>query len=72
MKLGKISLCVHLCVVAVSHTMFQGATMAILREFKGDFGLQCLYANLGAIVMTPLSGYLIDLFSSLNGRQDFR
>lgn len=52
--------------------MFQGATMAILREFKGDYGLQVLYANLGAIVMTPLSGYLIDLFSNMNGTQDFR
>lgn len=65
-------MCVHLCVVAVSHTMFQGATMAILREFKGDYGLQALYANLGAIVMTPLSGYLIDHFSKMNGKQDFR
>ncbi|KAK4306271.1 hypothetical protein Pmani_021893 [Petrolisthes manimaculis] len=68
-------MCVRLfngVMLAVSHTMFQGATMAILREFNGDYGLQRLYANLGAIVMTPLSGYLIDVFSNMNGFQDFR
>ncbi|KAK3883647.1 hypothetical protein Pcinc_012057 [Petrolisthes cinctipes] len=68
-------MCVRLfngVMLAVSHTMFQGATMAILREFNGDYGLQRLYANLGAIVMTPFSGYLIDVFSKMNGTQDFR
>lgn len=58
--------------LATSFTLFDGAAMAILKEHKGEYGLQRLYANLGAIVVTPVSGVLIDIFSDMNGTQDYR
>lgn len=58
--------------LATSFTLFDGATMAVLKEHKGDYGLQRLYGNIGAIVITPLSGVLIDVFSEMYGSQDYR
>ncbi|XP_042865012.1 major facilitator superfamily domain-containing protein 6-like [Penaeus japonicus] len=58
--------------LATSFTLFDGATMAVLKEHKGDYGLQRLYGNVGAIVVTPLSGVLIDVFSEIFQRQDYR
>ncbi|XP_037782940.1 major facilitator superfamily domain-containing protein 6-like [Penaeus monodon] len=58
--------------LATSFTLFDGATMAVLKEHKGDYGLQRLYGNIGAIVITPLSGVLIDVFSEIRGSQDYR
>lgn len=46
--------------------------MAILKEHRGDYGLQRLYGNLGAIFLTPISGILIDHSSSVSGEQDYR
>nr|XP_053644364.1 major facilitator superfamily domain-containing protein 6-A-like [Cherax quadricarinatus]XP_053644365.1 major facilitator superfamily domain-containing protein 6-A-like [Cherax quadricarinatus] len=57
--------------LATSFTLFDGAAMAILKEYKGEYGLQRLYGNLGAIVVTPVSGVLIDVFSDMHGYQDY-
>ncbi|CAL4068572.1 unnamed protein product, partial [Meganyctiphanes norvegica] len=57
--------------LATSFTMLDGATIAILREHGGDFGLQRLYGNLGAVVMSPLTGYLIDSYTLDNGQSNF-
>lgn len=46
--------------------------MAILKERRGDYGLQRLYGNLGAIFITPISGFLIDYASEESGDQDYR
>ncbi|XP_064091536.1 uncharacterized protein LOC135205117 isoform X2 [Macrobrachium nipponense] len=58
--------------LATSFTLFDGAAIAVVREHKGDYGLQRLYGNLGGIVLTPISGQLIDHFSSVNNFQDYR
>ena len=56
----------------MSLPLFEGAVIAILRNNNGDFGLQRLYANIGTVVMTPISGVLIDVISSKSGTDNFR
>ncbi|XP_063872260.1 major facilitator superfamily domain-containing protein 6-B-like [Scylla paramamosain] len=58
--------------LAGSFSLFDGATMAITMQYGGEYGLQRLYSNLGSIVMTPISGVLIDYFSDRGGLQDYR
>ncbi|ROT66551.1 hypothetical protein C7M84_015430 [Penaeus vannamei] len=57
---------------ATTGTLFNGAAVAILKQHDGDYGLQKVYGSLGSIVLTPISGLLIDVFSDASGRQDFR
>jgi hypothetical protein len=52
--------------------MFEGAVMAILREQKADYGLQRVYANIGGMISSPLSGVLMDYASKGKGYTDFR
>ncbi|KAL7638052.1 UNVERIFIED_CONTAM: hypothetical protein RMT77_011677 [Armadillidium vulgare] len=61
----------HTISLVTSLPLFEGATMAILQEQGGDIGLQRLYSNVGQVVMTPLSGALIDAFS-YDGLSNFR
>lgn len=68
-------LCVRVLVGVVSGTsfaMFEGAVIAILREHKADYGLQRIYATLGGMISSPLSGWLIDYASRGKGYTDFR
>ncbi|XP_047496923.1 major facilitator superfamily domain-containing protein 6-like isoform X1 [Penaeus chinensis] len=58
--------------LATTGTLFNGAAVAILKQKGGDYGLQKVYGSLGSIVLTPISGLLIDVFSDASGRQDFR
>lgn len=58
--------------LATTGTLFNGAAVAILKQHDGDYGLQKVYGSLGSIVLTPISGLLIDVFSDASGRQDFR
>lgn len=52
--------------------MFEGAIIAILREQKADYGLQRIYASIGGMISSPLSGLLIDYASQGKGYTDFR
>lgn len=52
--------------------MFEGAVIAILREHNADYGLQHIYASIGGMISSPLSGMLIDYFSKGKGYTDFR
>lgn len=52
--------------------MFEGAVIAILREQKADYGLQRVYAAIGGMISSPLSGLLIDYASGGKGYTDFR
>ncbi|XP_075232468.1 uncharacterized protein LOC142330866 isoform X2 [Lycorma delicatula] len=52
--------------------MFEGAVIAILREHKADYGLQRIYAAIGGMISSPLSGMLIDYASQNKGYTDFR
>ncbi|XP_065202494.1 major facilitator superfamily domain-containing protein 6-A-like isoform X2 [Planococcus citri] len=52
--------------------MFEGAVIAILREHNADYGLQHIYASIGGMISSPLSGYLIDYYSKGKGYTDFR
>lgn len=49
-----------------------GAVIAILREHKADYGLQRIYAAIGGMISSPLSGMLIDYASENKGYTDFR
>ncbi|XP_014252834.1 uncharacterized protein LOC106668510 [Cimex lectularius] len=51
--------------------MFEGAVIAILREHKADYGLQRIYATIGGMISSPLSGWLIDTASSDKLYTDF-
>lgn len=52
--------------------MFEVAVIAILREHKADYGLQRIYASIGSMVASPLSGYLIDYASRKGTKIDYR
>lgn len=68
-------LCVRVFISIVSGTsfaMFEGAVIAILREHKADYGLQRIYATIGGMISSPLSGWLIDFASQGKGYTDFR
>ena len=52
--------------------MFEGAAIAVLRENNGDYGLQRVYASIGGIIASPLSGWLIDFASKGKPYTDFR
>ncbi|KAL7638051.1 UNVERIFIED_CONTAM: hypothetical protein RMT77_011676 [Armadillidium vulgare] len=58
--------------VASSFTLFESAVLTIVTEHNGDLGLQRIYGNIGQLVMTPISGSLIDHFSRLNNMEDYR
>lgn len=49
-----------------------GAVIAMLREHKGDYGLQRIYASIGGMISSPISGLLIDYASENKGYTDFR
>ena len=52
--------------------LLDGAAVTILNQNGGVFGYQRLYSNVGMMVMTPISGLLIDHFSIVSGFEDFR
>ncbi|KAA0185186.1 hypothetical protein HAZT_HAZT007759, partial [Hyalella azteca] len=56
---------------ATSMPLFEGAVVTILKQYDGDFGFQKIYGSLGPLIMTPVSGALIDAFST-DGSQDYR
>lgn len=59
-------------VSGTSFAMFEGAVIAILREHKADYGLQRIYATVGGMISSPLSGWLIDYWSQGKGYTDYR
>ncbi|KAL1492391.1 hypothetical protein ABEB36_010643 [Hypothenemus hampei] len=59
-------------VSGTSFAMFEGAVIAILREHKADYGLQRIYATIGGMISSPLSGWMIDFASKGKGFTDFR
>jgi len=52
--------------------MFEGAVIATLREYKADYGLQRIYATIGGMISSPLTGLLIDYVSRGKEFTDFR
>ena len=52
--------------------MFEDAVVAILREQKADYGLQRVFANVGGMISSPISGILMDYASKGKGYTDFR
>ncbi|XP_076041032.1 major facilitator superfamily domain-containing protein 6-like [Oratosquilla oratoria] len=63
---------IHTSLMSVCYALATGAIMAVLVEDNGDYGLQRLYLNLGSMLLTPLSGVLIDYASEVNGYPDYR
>ncbi|KAJ3639836.1 hypothetical protein Zmor_003172 [Zophobas morio] len=58
-------------VSGTSFAMFEGAVIAILREHKADYGLQRIYATIGGMISSPVSGLLVDFASRGKGYTDF-
>ncbi|CAL8114118.1 unnamed protein product [Orchesella dallaii] len=48
---------------ATSFIMFEGAVLAILKQYGGDYGLQRVSATFAAIIAAPLSGLLLQNYS---------
>lgn len=68
-------LCIRVFVGIISGTsfaMFEGAVIALLREHKADYGLQRIYATVGGMISSPVSGWMIDYASKGKGYTDFR
>ncbi|KAF5275349.1 hypothetical protein FQR65_LT04177 [Abscondita terminalis] len=59
-------------VSGTAFAMYEGAVIAILREHKADYGLQRVYATIGGMISSPLSGWLIDYASRGKDFTDFR
>lgn len=59
-------------VSGTSFAMFEGAVIAILREHKADYGLQRIYATVGGMISSPVSGWMIDYASRGKGYTDYR
>ncbi|XP_076043988.1 uncharacterized protein LOC143027029 isoform X2 [Oratosquilla oratoria] len=49
--------------VTGAFTLFEGATLSVLKKHDGDYGLQRFWGYIGSMVFTPLSGWLIDYVS---------
>ncbi|XP_066959615.1 major facilitator superfamily domain-containing protein 6-like isoform X1 [Macrobrachium rosenbergii] len=58
--------------VNAAFALFEGATLSLLKEHKGDYGLQRLWGYMGSMVFTPFSGWLIDTMSHDPNTPDFR
>ncbi|XP_037795261.1 major facilitator superfamily domain-containing protein 6-like [Penaeus monodon] len=58
--------------VNAAFTLFEGATLSLLKRHEGDYGLQRLWGYMGSMVFTPFSGWLIDTMSYGSSTPDFR
>ncbi|KAK5639361.1 hypothetical protein RI129_011853 [Pyrocoelia pectoralis] len=59
-------------VSGTAYAMYEGAVIAVLREHKADYGLQRVYATIGGMISSPLSGWLIDFSSKGKDYTDYR
>ncbi|KAF5300957.1 hypothetical protein FQA39_LY10927 [Lamprigera yunnana] len=58
-------------VSGTAFAMYEGAVIAVLREHKADYGLQRVYATIGGMISSPLSGWLIDYASNGKDYTDY-
>ncbi|KAI9562763.1 hypothetical protein GHT06_010217 [Daphnia sinensis] len=49
--------------------LFVGAAMAVVNEVGGDFGFQRMFGYIGIGIFSPISGVLIDTYSTANDGQ---
>ncbi|CAL4122727.1 unnamed protein product [Meganyctiphanes norvegica] len=53
-------------------TLFEGATLSMIKAHEGDYGLQRMWGYIGTMLLTPFSGWTIDYFSKRSEAADFR
>ena len=53
-------------------TLFEGACLAVVTEVKGDLGLQRIFGLCGLMILSPVTGVLIDHFSVGKSIPDFK
>ncbi|KAK4321256.1 hypothetical protein Pmani_007929 [Petrolisthes manimaculis] len=53
-------------------SLFEGATLSLLKKHGGDYGLQRVWGYIGCMVFTPFSGWLIDTMSHDKETADYR
>ena len=46
--------------VGITYTLFEVATIAVLKQYGNDYGLQRIYGSIGGIVFAPLAGLIVD------------
>lgn len=52
-------------------TLFEGASLALVEEVGGDFGMQRVFGFIGIAIFSPISGVLID-YSSSDGNSNYK
>ncbi|XP_055331630.1 uncharacterized protein LOC129583722 [Paramacrobiotus metropolitanus] len=63
-----------LCGLSVNlvFTLVDASLLQMVEDFKGDVGVNRAFAFVGYCAVPPLSGLLVDYFSKLSGRVDYR
>ncbi|XP_065567359.1 uncharacterized protein LOC136031641 isoform X3 [Artemia franciscana] len=51
--------------------LFDATVLAMVKEHNGDYGKQRFFSMLGLGTISPLSGILVDWFSTLKGSRDY-
>ncbi len=54
-----------------SATLFDGAALVVVNEVRGDFGFQKMFGLIGISIFSPISGALIDTFTTNENDTNF-
>jgi hypothetical protein len=55
-----------------SATLFDGASLVLVNEVRGDFGFQKMFGFIGIAIFSPISGAMMDHFSTNEKDTNFR
>ena len=55
---------IHAVFGSASAFLFEGASLVLVNEVRGDFGFQKMFGFIGLALFSPISGVLIDYFST--------
>ena len=55
-----------------SATLFDGAALVLVNQVRGDFGFQKMFGFIGIAIFSPISGALMDHFSTNENDTNFR
>ena len=55
----------------LTYTLFEVATIAVLKHYGNDYGLQRLYGSIGGMVFAPLAGFFVDSIGEGGSYKDY-
>ncbi|XP_046451303.1 uncharacterized protein LOC124199517 isoform X3 [Daphnia pulex] len=58
--------------ISGSATLFDGASLVLVNEVRGDFGFQKMFGFIGIAIFSPISGAMMDHFSTNEKDKNFR